>query len=279
VAGPRHRYELLTRRWSILGLVTALAATVVGQFLVRYSFPLNYQIALLGLSMGGLISYYYSSRIELPDAEQAPRNYVPVAQRIRAFVELVRGESAFVSFSIKRFIFFCGTSLAVPALPLYYVRVLNASDAWIGFISTAQTASMLIGYSLWMRESRRRGSHFVLLWTTFGLGAYLLLVSLTRQIPSVAFYAALAGIFQAGLDLVFFDELMKTIPQGQSATFVAIAQSLQHLSAIIAPILGTLVANRIGFAGALAVAGVLRLTGFLLFAEGQRAVLLRRLFG
>lgn len=279
VAGPRHRYDLLTRRWSILGLVTAVATAGVGQFLVRGSFPVNYQIAFLVLSLGGLISYYYSSRIQLPDTEQLPPSRASMAEHMSSLVDLVRGESAFVSFSIKRFIFFCGTSLAVPILPLYYVRVLNASDAWIGFVATAQTASTLIGYSLWTRQSRKRGSHFVLLCTTFGLAAYLLLVASTRQIASIALYAALAGIFQAGLDLVFFDELMKTIPPEQSATFVAIAQSLQHLSAIIAPMLGTLLSNSIGIAGALAVAGLLRLAGFVLFAGRQRVAMLRRLFG
>ena len=58
--------------------------------------------------------------------------------------------------------------------------------------------------------------------------------------------AGLAGIFQAGLDLVFFDELMKTVPIEHSAHFVSIAQSLQYLSSFVAPLIGTTLASLIG---------------------------------
>ena len=69
VSGPEGRYELMSRRWSILGLTTAITVAIAGQVLDRIGFHLNYQIVFLGLSMGGLISYYFSSRIQIPDAE------------------------------------------------------------------------------------------------------------------------------------------------------------------------------------------------------------------
>ena len=75
----------------------------------------------------------------------------------------------------------------------------------------------------------------------------------------------IAGFFQAGLDLVFFDELMKTVPPEYSATFVSLAQSMQYLSMILAPLLGTWLASYIDLAGALWLSAGLRLFGFLLF--------------
>jgi MFS family permease len=86
----------------------------------------------------------------------------------------------------------------------------------------------------------------------------------------IVLYAGLAGIFQAGLDLVFFDELMKTVPVEYSATFVSLAQSLQHLAAIFAPLLGTWLATYIGLSGALLVSAALRFVGFALFAWWKR---------
>jgi fucose permease len=82
----------------------------------------------------------------------------------------------------------------------------------------------------------------------------------------IVVYAGLMGIFQAGLDLVFFDELMKTVPPEYSATFVSLAQSLQYLSAALAPIAGTILADQIGIAGGLMMSAALRLVGFGLFA-------------
>ena len=271
VAGPQHRYDLMSRRWSILGLTTAIAVAVVGQILDWLSFPVNYQLMFMGLSVGGLISFYFSSHITLPDNEPPPRvEGLSAAQRFRGFVGLIRGEPAFLSFTFKRFVFLSGTALALPLFPLYYVRELNASDAWIGIINTAQVAVMLVGYVLWVRQGRRRGSRFVLMATTLGLALHPALTAVTHSVELIALYAGFAGIFQAGLDLVLFDELMRTVPPKYSATFVALAQSMQNLSSVLAPIVGTVLSTYIGLSGALIASALLRLAGFALFAWSSR---------
>jgi hypothetical protein len=270
VAGPQGRYELMSRRWAILGLTTSLAVAAVGQTLDRISFPFNYQVVFLGLSLGGLVSYYYSSHIELEDADPPTRaTGLSPLQRVRSYADLVRAEPAFVSFMIKRFVFLSGTTLALPLFPLYFVREVGADDGWIGIISMAQTGVLLFGYLFWARQSRQRGSRLVLLWTTFGLTLYPLLTAMTHDVRWIVVYAGISGIFQAGLDLVFFDELLKTFPARYSATFVSLAQMLQYLSTVASPLVGTMLADQIGLGGALVVSAGLRLAGFGLFAWGK----------
>ncbi len=270
VAGPKGRYELMSRRWSVIGITAAVTIAIAGQVLDRIAFPFNYQVVFIGLSLGALISFYFSSRIELPDQELPPRAVgQSVRERLRGFVALIRGQPAFTSFMFKRFIFFSGTALATPIFPLYFVREVHASDAWIGIINTAQNAILLIGYLWWTRQSKQRGSRFVLLWTTFGLTLYPALTAFTTDVQMIAVYAGIAGIFQAGLDLVFFDELLKTFPAQYSATFVSIAQSLQHMSTIASPLVGTMLADHIGLSGALLVSASIRLLAFLLFLRGK----------
>jgi MFS family permease len=270
VAGPKHRYELMSRRWSTLGLTTAITVALVGQVLDHIGFPINYQVVFLGLSVGGLISYYFSSHIELPDTEP-PAHLAgqSLRQQFRNYAALVRNEPAFVSFMLKRFVYMSGISLATPLFPLYYVRQVQASDAWIGIINTVQTGIVLLGYYFWTRQSKQRGSRFVLLCTTLGMSLYPVLIASTLQVEWIALYAGLAGIFQAGLDLVFFDELMRTFPAKYSATFVSIAQSLQYFSTVASPLVGTALADHIGLGGALMASGALRLMGFALFALGR----------
>ncbi len=267
VAGPERRYELMSRRWSILGLTTALTVAIMGQTLDRLSFPFNYQLVFLGLSVGGLISYYYSSHIELPNTEPVLRQTgLSWRQRCKGYVQRIRSEPAFVSFTAKQFVYTAGTALAIPLFPLYYVREVQASDTWIGLINTTQTAILLVGYFLWVRESKTHGGRFVLLCTTFGLALYPALTAFTQNVGWIALYAGLSGIFQAGLNLVFFDELMQTVPPKYSATFVSLAQSSQYLATVAAPLLGTLLADQIGIGNALLVSALLRLIGFGLFA-------------
>jgi MFS family permease len=184
---------------------------------------------------------------------------------IRNTLTLLRLYPVFVSISIKRFVYLYVVALAAPIMPLYFVHVVKATDADIGTINMTFTFFMLGGYLLWPWVSRRRGGRFVLLATTLGMVLYPLLTATTRYVIPIIIYTAIAGLFQGGLDLVFFDEYMKTIPDEYSAILVSLEQSIQYLSVIAAPLIGTSLAVYIGLGGALLVSAGLRLIGFLLF--------------
>jgi hypothetical protein len=266
VAGPERRYDLLSRRWTILGFTTAVTVVLVGAALDRIGFPVNYQLVFLCLSLGGVLSYFFSSRIALPAHDPAPLTAGKTfGEQMRSLLGLVRAKPAFTSFTSKQFIYLAGVALAQPIFPLYFVREVHASDFWIGAISMVQTAVVLFGYPFWARQSRVRSSRFVLVCTTAGAGCYPLLAALTHQPPVITLIAGLAGIFQAGIDLVFFDELMKTVPEEYCALFVSLSQEMQYLAAVVAPLLGILLAGIIGLGGALVVSGLVRLTGAALF--------------
>ena len=266
VAGPVGRFELMSRRWSILGLTTSITVMAVGWTLDRLAYPLNYQMVFLGLSVGGLISYYFSSHLTLqkvtPPAEVPSRS---IRESVSNYLSLISSQKAFVSFVAKRLVYNTGAILSVPLLPLYFVREVKASDSWIATITTAQTAILILGYFFWTRQSRSKGARKVLLWTTFGLSLYPLAVALTHQVGLIAIFAGVAGIFQAGLNLVFFDELMKTVPPEYSATFISFSQSLEYIPSILAPLLASFLASWIGLGAGLLISAAFRLIGFLLF--------------
>jgi Major Facilitator Superfamily len=277
VAGPEGRYSLMSRRWFTLGLTGVLTTAALDEVLKRWThFPLNYQFIFLGLSLGGLISYYFSSHIRLPDTTPPAQIVEAGKQSIRQgagmYLGLLRGQPAFVSFVSKRMVYLLGVAFAAPLFPLYFVNVIDASDDWIAKINMAFTIGAMIGYVVWTRLSRKRGSRLVLLATTLGMSLYPVFVASTGRVEIIRIFALMAGVFQAGLDLVFFDELMKTVPEEYSATFVALAQSMGYVSTIFGPMLATLTGNWIGVAGALVVSGVIRLTGFALFAWKGRAL-------
>jgi Major Facilitator Superfamily len=266
VAGPEGRYTLLSRRWAIFGLTGVIGTFIVTRVIDLIVFPLNYAVMFLVLSLGGFVSYYFSNKIQIP-------NQPPVAllqngssrERLKDFLALMRANPAFVSFSSKRFVYLSALALSLPVMPLYYVRAVHASDSQIGTFNMAMTMIMLVGYFLWPLLSRRRGGRFVLLATTFGMIFYPALVASTTHVNLIILISGLAGLFQSGLDLVFFDELMKTVPQEYGATFVSLAQSMQYFSTVLAPLIGTWVIGYIGLSGALWLSAGLRLIGFLLF--------------
>jgi hypothetical protein len=271
VAGPEGRYELMTHRWSILGGTTFVTVLIIGQILDRVVFPLNYQIVFIALSLGGLISYYFSSHIRIPPSEPKPEEPAHnIREMVANYTHQVSSEKPFMNFLTKRFVFLTGISMAAPLFPLYYVRTIHASDSWISAINASQTFILIVGYFFWSRQSRKHGSYRVLVLTTLGLSLHPIIVALLTQSWQIAIFAGFAGIFQAGLDLVFFDELMRTVPPEYSATFVAFAQSIQYFSGIVSPIIGSTIAGTFGIGTGLIIAGIFRLTGFVLFAFWKR---------
>jgi MFS family permease len=271
VAGPEGRYALLSRRWAIFGLTGVIGTFIVTRLINLLSFPVNYAIMFTVLSLGGFFSFYFSRKIYLPDQTPPP---LPSSgsprQNLSNYLTLLRENPAFLSFSTKRFVYFSALVLSQPIMPLFLVHEVRATDAQIGTVNMTLTLIMLIGYFFWPWVSRRRNGRFVLLATTLGLIFYPALSASTPEINWIILFAGIAGLFQAGLDLVFFDELMKTVPAEYSATFVALSQSMQYLSMIIAPLLGTWLADYIGLGGALWLSAGLRLLGFLLFLRPDR---------
>lgn len=271
VAGPDRRFELMSRRWSTMGVTTSLTVLALGQLLDRVIFPLNYQLMFIGMSVGALISYYYSSHIVLeptmPPPLEAGKN---IRSRLIETRNLVLKEKPFISFMTRRFIFMAGVNMSAPLIPLYLVRVAHASDGWISVINMCQTAILIVAYFYWTRHSRKYGSRSVLVWTTFGLSLYPALVATTVVPWQIAIFAGIGGIFSAGIDLIFFDELMKTVPIQYSAIFVSVAQMGQFLAAIVAPMLGTFIADAFSLQIGLIIATVIRFGGFLAFWLGSR---------
>ncbi|HOD05521.1 MAG TPA: MFS transporter [Anaerolineaceae bacterium] len=263
VAGPNGRFELMSRRWIILGFTTAVTVFLIGQLLdnPKLSFPGNYQLAFLVLSLGGVLSFIFSRQIIIPSVERSPDEKTNPLQNL----SLVFSEKPFISFIVKRIIYSAGISMSLPLFPLYFVREIQATDSWIAAIATVQSAIIIGGYLFWTFQGNRRGSRTVMLWSTFGMAFYPILTALTHKPELIVVFAATAGFFQGGIDLVFFDELMRTVPEKYSATFVSFFQSAQYISSIVAPLLGTFLAETIGIGPALIISGVIRLLGFALF--------------
>src|SRR5690349_5350459 len=173
VAGPEGRYALLSRRWAIFGLTGVIGTFIVTRLIDLISFPLNYAIMFLVLSLGGFVSYYFSSRISLPDTVPPPlaHSHSP-REGIQNYLTILRANPRFLSFATKRFVYLSAIALGTPIMPLFLVRDVHATDAQIGAVSMAMTLVMLLGYYLWPIVSRRRGGRFVLLATTFGMVLY-----------------------------------------------------------------------------------------------------------
>src|ERR1041385_5745286 len=182
VAGPEGRYALLSRRWTIFGLTGVIGTIIITRLIDLLSFPLNYAIMFMVLSLGGFFSYYFSRKIQVPDQVAPPitTTHSP-RQNLSNYIQLLRENPEFLSFSFKRFVYFSAVVLSQPIMPLFLVRQVHATDSQIGTINMIMTLVMLVGYFLWPRVSRRNGGRFVLLATTHGMTFYPALSAATPR--------------------------------------------------------------------------------------------------
>lgn len=267
VAGPRQRQYLMSRRWSILGATTAITVAVIGAFLDNVAFPLNYQIVFIASFVGGVLSFLFSRRLTIPD-NPPPKEEV-ARQSLGAYLaemlSVLREPTPFSRFVISAFVFNLGMMMALPLFPLYWVRQLNASDFWIGLINTTNNGVLLVAYFIWTALTRRKGNVLVLRICTLGLVLYPLLTALTPRVEPLVFYAALAGIFGAGLNLVLFDISLATAPPERTASYIALYQLTTYIATLVAPLVGTLLADLFGYTPALLTGAALRFAGAILF--------------
>ena len=271
-AGPHGRLELMSRRWSYMGLTTAIAVSIMGQFLDRITFPLNYAIVFLSFTIAGFASYYFSRQFRVPHVEPPPRAEVrgSFADRIRTGIALIREHPAFLHYSVRQLVYVSGARLVMPLIPLYYVTVVAAPDAWIGIIAMGQSLALLAGYQFWRRQSRLRGTRIILLVVLLASSLYPAALSLTDQLVVVAAFATLAAFFTAGVDLILFDELMRTVPRQYGVTFVSIDTTLVNLATIVTPLAGAALAGFLGIEFALRFGAFVSLCGVVLFVQTAR---------
>lgn len=266
ISDGNHRFELMSRRWAVLAGVSALLLVGIGFFLDTVQSPLNYQIVFMALSMGVIGATYYNRKLKLPDNEPSDKpSALPIAGQVKQYGSLLKENPPFTRFILKRLIYQFGWTFAFPIYPLYYVHEVHASDTWVGFFSTVSTVVVVIGYFFWLRESRRRSNHVLLGWTTFGTGIFPILFAATTRPELIALIVGFGALFQSGMDLVFFDELMKTVPRKSHILYVSLAQSAQYLATIAGPFAGSFVASQFGLVPALLASGTIRLIGFALF--------------
>ena len=269
-SGPSRRLDLISRRWSIMGLTTAITVAVAGQVLGVLPFPRNYALVFGAFAVAALASWWNSHRIRLPDQEPLPQRPSGRRLRLAEFAGVLRARPSFLAFEVRSFVYTAGAYMAMPLIPLYYVREVHASDAWIGVIGAVAAGTQLIGYWGWRRVSMRRGTRPVLLATLVGTALGPAALTLLGALPLVAVLAGITSVFAAGASLVLFEELMRRVPRGSAVTFTAVDQSVQNLAATVAPLAGGVLATAVGIRPALVVAAALGVLAFAMFGvEGR----------
>lgn len=265
------RATVISIRSVLVSSVGMLTVFLAGRLLDGVVFPTNYQLLFAIAFAASMVSLYHVSRVQplqslsisAPRAEPT----IPWRQRLAQTWQSARQERHFLNFTLGSFA--CNWGLAFPAAlyGLYRVRVLGASDTWIGLLATTESAVQTVMYLYWGREVKRRGNRAVLLTCIAGLTAFPFFTGLFTRVEPLLLVALLGGVFTAGYALANANAILEVSPPARLPIYTAVYGTMANLTAFFGPLLGMAVAGLIGIRYALIACGFLRLTGVLIMSR------------
>jgi MFS family permease len=258
------RARMVSIRNILLSSVSMIVVLVGGKLLDLIPFPLNYQL-LFGLGTGvSMLGLYYLKRIRVPDdviARHQARPKELLSLRLRRFVRTVTDQRDFTRFAGAIFVFHWGLYLPTALYSIYRVRDLHASDAWIGLLATVLSATSILSYLWWGKVIEKRGNRLVLIISSLGLVLYPTLTGLSPRLEPLILVSVIGGVFSASQNLSSFSLMLEVCPPERRPSYVAIYTSLVNVTAFLAPLLGTFLADLTSVRMALLIAGGVRLIG------------------
>lgn len=258
------RPRMLSTRLAINGLVGAAVGLLAGQWLNLAPYPTNYQLLFFSAFLAGLGSFYALSRLRLPEAPQeeiAKRKWAGLRETLR----LVNKTPAFRNFAVASLLFRLSMAMPTALYTIFRVRTLGASDAWIGVLLTVQRFLSVFAYfglgRLLTRPKYRRW-----LWVScMGAALYPFSMALAKTPEMLLISAVMGGLFGAGMNVFLTNTLFQVSPEDQRPTFVAANTFLANVTAFVAPMLGTALAEVVSIPLVLMLAAALRALGSLAF--------------
>jgi MFS family permease len=235
-----------------------------GQWLNWARFPFNYQVMYIFGFLTSLMSVVNLIKVKVPDrlvTPPQPRQSRSLSEQIRLARQSIASHPGIFRITTNTFMHGMGVWGASALYTLYFVRVLGASDAWIGLQGTVASACTILGYALWRWVIGRVGESKVLRCTIVCLGLYPLLSGLLPSLTAILFVSGLNALISPGVNLAHFNTLLKVTPPESRPAYTALYMAFVNTGAFIFPLVGVWMADRIGLAPTLVACGIFSILG------------------
>jgi MFS family permease len=259
----QRRARIFSSRSITLGITVTICTFVFGIWLDRAPFPFNYQLLYALAVVTSSLSTVYVARIVMPDSAVATQQRQPLSRKLLR--ELISTHRPFANIIFNTLIFNIALWMAVPLQPIYFVRTLGASDAWLGLWLGLVSGGTILGNLLWTRQIDRRGAAWVLLRATALSSVYYFLIGAFPNLTLILLFALLAGLVNPGVELSHLTILFEVCPAERRATYMGAYITAMNIGAFLAPLAVAPLTDLIGTQALVLTLGVLRLLGAALF--------------
>jgi MFS family permease len=268
VIPEENRASVFTARNMIAGATSSVSVFLFGQMLSRMVFPVNYQIMFVIGWAFSMLSYYFLSRVQVPDSKPVlETNKVRVSLRgqWQALLLAFHEQPAFMRITRNTILLSIGLWIANPLYILFFVRALEAKDSWLGLQSTIASLSTIAGFAIFRWIMARWGEPNTLKRTALAFGFYPIFVGIFPSLTLILFAVAVNGFFSSGFSLSQLNQLMKAMPGEKRPEYTALYYTTTNVGAFIFPLVGVALANVFGIGPTLIGCGLLSLLGAVSF--------------
>jgi MFS family permease len=268
VVPEQRRAAIFSTRNMINSGAVSVGVFLAGQWLSHMAFPLNYQILFFSGFVTSMLSMFYLYKLDVPESPVIQPSTAAgrsLRQQWHVLRQSMREHSDFVRITVDTLIYSLGAWVASPLYILYFVRVLHASDAWIGLHATIANVAAITGYAIWRRIMARWGESKTLKRASLGVGLYPLMVGLSPALTPILFAVGLNGLISPGVGLSHINTFLKACPQARRPTYIAVYTTIVNAVAFVSPLLGVALADHFGLRPTLVGCGVFWLVGALAF--------------
>jgi len=260
VIPEEHRAGLFAARNITYNIILSICVLLYGQWLVRVTFPRNYQAMYLLAFIAALVGQYFLMKVDVPISSSAPQKVstkTSLTDRWHEFQFTAKEYTGFLHITRNTLLHGCGIWMAAPLYILYYVKQLNASDAWIGIQGTVASLATIAGYAFWRWVISHWGEQKTLKCTIIFLGLLPIFAGLLPNLNFILVAIGINGFLASGTNLSHINILIKVMPEDRRPGYTALYMTIMNIGAFICPMLGVSIANYIGLRDMLIVCGVL----------------------
>jgi MFS family permease len=264
VSEPKSRAKLISNRLAIQRSLMAVSGFCAGQWLDSAPYPINYQVLFLTAIGAAVGSMYMTSRVKLPKGAYEEQRRTR-ALEFREIIPVVVGVAAFRRYAIASVAFRLGAFLPLALFPIYRVRVLGSSDAWIGTLMTVQRLVQMVVFFALGRLLARRWLRRSLWLSCLGMALFPLTTLMAAEPVGLIVPALVSGVMAPGMSVFLTNTLMHVSPEDQRPVFAAANTFVVQVTRFVGPVLGTLIASVVDIRVALLVAAIARGMGAVMF--------------
>ncbi len=240
--------------WTGLGNATGIAGTALAVvILARFAWPWNFALTFGLTFLAMIISFILLAlaREPLRPTHQAPRLSASAARRLRAWVgdlwSIVRGDPAFRGYLLANAL----SGLAALGSGLLAVAALNQahlSETEVGIEGTILQVVLMIGFLGWGWIADRVGHKLILI-----CGSFLGMVAMGAAAEAHGWLAmtlafAAFGLGTAAMQLAQMSYVVEFGPAARRPIYIGLAYIGLAPFAAGAPLLGGILADRVGYA-------------------------------